>query len=355
MTNRRLSSLRMTKSLLILVFAFCGLTATKTTQAQDIRNKFLVDKIYYVPYSNDIATEYIYDDENKLIKIGSGYSLEYENGRVSKILKHNALEPQYDHDIHLFYNEQGQLIRRETWMNGGRLGVWNFHYEDERMVSIYDDNTMPFETNTLVYDNLGNVIKHIYIVPKLNDWGQPIPGEFEEREYNYEYDNNPQPNFGVDYVFPFDFLPVGGTETGWARGLSQNNLIKYVNSGTTYTFTYNENGLPETYEVKWAGIETLEPMLWRITYKQIGETSISEVTQENTKINIYPNPTKDIFVIECENFSTITIYDMLGKEVLNQIGNGKSEINVSHLPKGIYNVRVVSEDKIIGNSKIMKQ
>lgn len=349
MTNIRLSSLKMIRSLLI----FCGLIAANTTQAQEIRDKFLVDKIYYVSDSNDIATEYFYDDENKLIEIGSGYSFEYENGRVSKILKHNALEPQYDHDIHLFYNEQGQLIRRETWMNGGRLGVWNFHYEDERMVSIYNDSTVPFETNTLVYDNSGNVIKHIYIVPKLNMFGQPIPGEFEEREYNYEYDDNPQPNFGVDYVFPFDFLPVGGTETGWARGLSQNNLIKYVNSGTTYTFTYNENGLPETYEVKWAGVETLEPMLWRITYKQIGETSISEVT--TAKIDIYPNPTKDIFLIECENFSTITLYDMLGKEVLNQNINGKSEININHLPKGIYNMRIVSEGKVVGSNKIVKQ
>jgi hypothetical protein len=46
---------------------------------------------------------------------------------------------------------------------------------------------------------------------------------------------------------------------------------------------------------------------------------------------------------------------MLGKEVLNQNINGKSEINISHLPKGIYNVRVFSESKIIGNSKIVKQ
>jgi hypothetical protein len=78
---------------------------------------------------------------------------------------------------------------------------------------------------------------------------------------------------------------------------------------------------------------------------------------ENTTFNIrvFPNPTKDKFVVECENFSTIKLYDMLGKEVLNQNISGKSEINISHLPKGVYSVNVFSEGKLIENSKIVKQ
>jgi len=259
MTNRRL--IRMIKSLLILVFAFFGLTMTNKTQAQGIRDKFLVDKIYYVSDGNYIVTEYIYDDQNKLIKVGSGgCSFEYENGIVSKILVHNASEPQFDYDIHLFYDEQGQLIRKETWKNGQHLGTWNFYYENGKVMSIYDDNTMPFELDTIVYDNLGNVTKHIHIVPDLNDFGEPIPDEYHVVEDYYEYDNNPKPNFGLDYVFVFEFLPGIGDETGFARGLSHNNLTKYVNSGTTWTYTYNENGLPESFEMKWAGVET-EPML----------------------------------------------------------------------------------------------
>ena len=72
-------------------------------------------------------------------------------------------------------------------------------------------------------------------------------------------------------------------------------------------------------------------------------------------IKIYPNPAKDIFFIECENFSLITLYDMLGREVLNQNINEKSAINITHLPNGVYNIRIFSKGKIIGNSKIMKQ
>jgi len=46
---------------------------------------------------------------------------------------------------------------------------------------------------------------------------------------------------------------------------------------------------------------------------------------------------------------------MLGKEVLTQNANGKTEINISHLTQGVYNVQIISDGKIIGNSKIVKQ
>jgi hypothetical protein len=74
-----------------------------------------------------------------------------------------------------------------------------------------------------------------------------------------------------------------------------------------------------------------------------------------SKIKVYPNPTSDKLFIECEKIGTITLYDMLGKEVLNQNISGNSEININHLPKGIYNARIISDDQVVGNSKIVKQ
>jgi len=82
-------------------------------------------------------------------------------------------------------------------------------------------------------------------------------------------------------------------------------------------------------------------------------TAISEISVSNIKI--YPNPTSDILFVECENINAIKLYDLLGKEVLTQISNGKVTVNISHLPKGIYNVQIISNGKITGNSKIVKQ
>ena len=71
-------------------------------------------------------------------------------------------------------------------------------------------------------------------------------------------------------------------------------------------------------------------------YSEPKELNIVEINGKN--INIYPNPTNGILFIECESFSTIKLYNMLGKDVLTQTANGKTEINISHLPNGICNV-----------------
>ena len=71
-------------------------------------------------------------------------------------------------------------------------------------------------------------------------------------------------------------------------------------------------------------------------------------------IKIFPNPTTDMLFIECENHSTIKLYDMLGKEVVTKDANGKTEINISHLSKGVYTVSIISDGVVIGNRKIVK-
>jgi len=78
-------------------------------------------------------------------------------------------------------------------------------------------------------------------------------------------------------------------------------------------------------------------------------------TQEKSQCKVYPNPVNDLLFIESENFNTIKLYNMVGKEVLCQTGSGKTEINISHLPKGVYIVAVFSEGKLMGNTKIVKQ
>lgn len=88
----------------------------------------------------------------------------------------------------------------------------------------------------------------------------------------------------------------------------------------------------------------------------IGNVGISDpYTAETKSINIYPNPTHDKFVVELDGVVSVKLYDMFGKELLTQTVNGKGEININHLPKGVYNVSVLSEDKVIGNRKIVKQ
>ena len=74
-------------------------------------------------------------------------------------------------------------------------------------------------------------------------------------------------------------------------------------------------------------------------------------------LKIFPNPAKDKLIIECENMNQnmIIFYDMVGKEVLCHQINGKTEVNISNLQKGIYIVSIISANEVIGNFKIIKQ
>ncbi len=82
-------------------------------------------------------------------------------------------------------------------------------------------------------------------------------------------------------------------------------------------------------------------------------TGITDLSAQG--ISIYPNPAVDKFFIECESLLLIKLYDMLGKEVLSQNAKDKTEINISHLPNGIYSVRVISKEGVIRNGKVVKQ
>jgi hypothetical protein len=248
-----------------------------------IRRNFIVDKIYN--YHNILLAEYIYDNNNKLIKRIVADTLiepnrtiyrkgedefQYNNGRVSKIKTYNlyidnnpiwGFTQENDSETTFEYNSQGKLIKK----NGEAL---NFRYEDGRVVGSSYENDQWIYSDTMVYDNSENIIEHIRIVPELNMVGEPIPGTAMRTVRYYEYDNNPKPNFGLDYLFVYNPLPYT-EEPGLIRALSKKNMTKATEDGYAFIYTYNENGLPETIETKWLGIETLEPMLLRITYKQI--------------------------------------------------------------------------------------
>ena len=83
---------------------------------------------------------------------------------------------------------------------------------------------------------------------------------------------------------------------------------------------------------------------------------------ENTKINIsnaivYPNPGRNqIFVKTGYKNSYFELFDITGKILLKKFIQGNSaEVNVSHLPKGIYFYRIYNNKNIYETGKWVKQ
>jgi len=77
-----------------------------------------------------------------------------------------------------------------------------------------------------------------------------------------------------------------------------------------------------------------------------------EVSAEKASVLVYPNPTVDVVHIDSKNLKSATLYDMNGKKLLE---SNNTEINVSHLPKGVYVLRIVTSDNSIVSKKIIKK
>lgn len=84
--------------------------------------------------------------------------------------------------------------------------------------------------------------------------------------------------------------------------------------------------------------------------------SISEIQTENF-ISIYPNPAKNLLTINLSSIkgkTVITIYNIIGQQVLSEPGTNKPVININTelLPEGLYFIHIQTEDGTIINSKV---
>ena len=81
---------------------------------------------------------------------------------------------------------------------------------------------------------------------------------------------------------------------------------------------------------------------------------VSLSTPENERLDmiIYPNPTDNILFIKGnKNLMSVSVYNMLGKEVLSKINT--NNIDVKILPKGVYIIKI-SDDVSQTNRKFIK-
>lgn len=73
-----------------------------------------------------------------------------------------------------------------------------------------------------------------------------------------------------------------------------------------------------------------------------------------SKISLYPNPAASIVKINGENISNVEVIDLAGKKIENVLWNEQSELNISTLTNGVYQVIVTSNEGVF-TSKLMVQ
>ena len=191
------------------------------------------------------------------------------------------------------------------------------------------------------YDNSGNIecydYDYLFYLDSLN---------------SFYIDNG----FGlnsIEYLAEGDSLHLSSTMIGQASFISNDDDISgFINcEDLISSWTCEEN---ECYEV---GNETGEFSSFEECESNCTATSIIE---NNFEVNIYPNPSSNIFNLEfySDTKSQILVTNILGEQVYiestKSIGEFSTQIDLSNYSKGIYNLTIKTSDGI-SNHKLILQ
>lgn len=119
--------------------------------------------------------------------------------------------------------------------------------------------------------------------------------------------------------------PINGLWHDENYGLPANTDVTSLATNSSYVFAGTDS----------SGV-------WRLSLSTVGIKEIHNIGN----IAIYPNPAINIITIKALQKSTIDIINIQGQTILQQqIQQGKTDINISGLAKGVYILRLCSNDK----------
>jgi photosystem II stability/assembly factor-like uncharacterized protein len=138
--------------------------------------------------------------------------------------------------------------------------------------------------------------------------------------------------------------------------LSSDNGNSWTLTGLTYPaglfVDLHINALAINGDTIFAGIDDSNPGVWKLSLAGLG---ITEISDKESFVTVYPNPVKDNLTVESMQKSTIEILNVQGQTILRQTTEqGKTDIDISRLTKGIYILRLNSSDKT-AVTKIVKE
>src|SRR5688572_16836981 len=251
----------------LLFLMGCYDEETPTVVPDVPEKKFLVSEIY--DYKNQLVATYEYDAKNRLTKRSgtnsstgyySEYLFEYENEKVSNIIFIDQSFSGANHNIKIFYDAVGKILKDETYRQGQLLNTRTYNYNPNGQIRSI--TTGGKENSFFEYSDKGNVmkVKHINTNPQTNNTS--------ENYTLFKYDGFQRPPFGINYIFQIELLPQFGTEAVFERNISPMNMTQ-IDGGSQWVYTYNDENLPATIETRWKDVQTLEPIMLRIKYKEV--------------------------------------------------------------------------------------
>jgi len=144
---------------------------------------------------------------------------------------------------------------------------------------------------------------------------------------------------GLNWYTEEIYLSGGGVIDLWGHngGESGATTELYINPDNQIGIVVLSNGEGELLYV----VDELYDYALSLSTSGVGNpscdnVSIDDTTLKSPSIKVYPNPATNTFTIESEKGGLVTLYSLLGKQILKQEVSSMEEIDVSKIESGNY-------------------
>ena len=342
--------------------------------------------VYYFNNTKKSYLEMKWNEETKEYSDTSLYKVYNEAGSVVKSILRSG---NYGSKYVFFYDENGNdtLFINYQWDN--EKNNWYFYYSDE---STYDeDGNIATETFKLLDSNTDSIFydsKYVYdfangLQRKVTMflWDKETKSWVDLLQWSYHYNNLNQKDTVIGKRFNYSGEWVNSEKTVYSYNIigKYNSIYEYrwdsvwVNKQKkTYAYI-NDEYLTDYSNFYWSSdslrwdidskniytyddnFNKLKKIHYRRDYEGVfdkssaiayswSEFEVSGIEENDySKIDIFPNPVKDYFTIDCESvddINDVNIYSMQGKPVRSLHNVRDKVIDIQDLEKGLYIIEV---------------
>ena len=146
---------------------------------------------------------------------------------------------------------------------------------------------------------------------------------------------------------PFEWNWTVNPASGWnftnsTTAISENPSILFNDAGTYVVSLTATNG----------NGSSLIPFSTVITVQST--VGIADLTQEGIKV--FPNPASDLLYLKSDQtISDVKIFSLLGEEVASSLKRINNSISLTHLPAGVYFLKIITQNNQIQINRLVKQ
>jgi ELWxxDGT repeat protein len=241
----------------------------------------------------------------------------------------------FNNDAKIFNNEMYYSVAGSLWKSDGTTGGTTFVKDSVGSITGILDNY--FYTSYMRYISVAPYYTMYYWKSDGTISGTERITNKPGKAASFCVFNNKMYNSVADSVgYTSGLWETDGTIAG-----SVNLLTGYIG----YPFTYNSNVF-FTNNTSSTGYE-----LWSLNP---AANSVNELTTGKNESTVYPNPSTGVIKLDWNGTknATVQILNLLGDELVSQTYS--NEINLSHLPKGVYLVKISDGENTTVNKLILE-